>query len=243
MLVRPSLVLQANLLPEDYSEDTAEEIKRCCIYQAQALVNELDESECADGNIMRLSIRLMRPYWDASDPKAQELWDGVMPQWLRNMARNVSTIMHNYNTVRHPGDAGNVVYSWVDFEFGNHMLLRIKVDAENRITPEAPEFAQMARRLANEGAFGEEEVAMIRIPSAASYERQLHAAIEAAEVEAVEAASEELVEEAICEADAVDVVVAPEPEEEPEFRFDIDFSIWGIEYADGRVLELDTSVL
>lgn len=266
MLVRPSLVLQVKLLPEDYSDDTAEEIKRCCIYQAQALVSELAEDECSDGNVMRLSIRLMRPYWDASDPKAQELWDGVMPQWLRNMTRNISNIMHNYNTVRHPGDADNIEYNWVDFEFGAHALLRIKVDGENRITPQAPELAQTARRLANEGAFGDGEVALIRIPSAVSYERQLQVALAAA-AEGVDAETAEeaaglvrvaeladvecTVESAVASGGAIDAETVEMTGEVVDNAlstgtspcFDIDFSVWGIEYVDGRVVEFDTAGL
>ena len=249
MLVRPSLVLQVKLMPEDYSEQAAAEIKRSYIYQAQSLVSELSEEERADGNIMRLSIRLMRPYWSTSDPKAQELWEGVMPQWLRNAANNISTIMHNYNTVDHPEGSGNITYSWADFEFGRHALLRVKVDEENRITKELPAIAEKARRLINEGVFGEEEIALIRIPSAANYERQLQTALEGErsrlEAEALREREEECASNDAEAVDGLDVAVDTEIilEEETSVApaFDIDFSVWGIEYANGEVMEFDSA--
>ena len=249
MLVRPSLVLQVKLMPEDYSEQTAAEIKRSYIYQAQSLVSELSEDERADGNIMRLSIRLMRPYWDVSDPKAQELWEGVMPQWLRNTARNISTIMHNYNTVAHPEGCGNIIYNWADVEFGRHALLRVRVDAENRITGNLPLVAEKARRLINEGAFGEDEIALIRIPSATSYDQQLQAAVEAERIRLAAEASQASPDEGVPgEADIVENVEMPDGVEPAEIEavviepvFDIDFSVWGIEFADGTVMEFDST--
>ena len=192
MLVRPSLVLQIMLKPEEYSEEAVEELKRSYIYLAQSIVSQADGRDAGEGNVMRLSIRLMRPYWDMGDPKAQELWEGVMPQWLRNVTRNVSTAMHNYNTVQHPAGVRNVVYDWVDFEFGRDALIRVKVDAENRIPQAMPDICDKVRALLNEGAFGDREVALIRVPSWASYESQLAVAAEETQarcaIEAQEAA-------------------------------------------------------
>ena len=74
MLPKPSLVLQVRLRPEEYSDTAAAEIKRSYMYLAQSVVSELDEGERAEGNLMRLNVRLMKPFWDASDPAAEQLW-------------------------------------------------------------------------------------------------------------------------------------------------------------------------
>ena len=117
MLPKPSLVLQVRLRPEEYSDTAAAEIKRSYMYLAQSVVSELDEGERAEGNLMRLNVRLMKPFWDASDPAAEQLWRASFMPWLVNATRNMSTAMHNYNTVLHPLGAGNVTYQWADFDF------------------------------------------------------------------------------------------------------------------------------
>lgn len=259
MLVRPSLVLQIKLGPQDYSPAAADELKRSYIYLAQSIVSELPEGERADGNIMRLSIRLMRPYWDDSDPKARELWDGVMPQWLRNAVRNVSTAMHNYNEVDHPEGIGPVLYDWADLEFGHDALLRVKVDSENRITPQAPGISEKARALLNRGAFGDGEVALIRVPSADSFASQVEAAVKRREAALAEAGREAAGDAGPSSAEgpepaadaggplAADAFTAAEeskaatPSEPAIPPFDIDFSVWGVEFSDGTVVEFDSS--
>ena len=171
MLPKPSLVLQVRLRPEEYSDTAAAEIKRSYMYLAQSVVSELDEGERAEGNLMRLNVRLMKPFWDASDPAAEQLWRASFMPWLVNATRNMSTAMHNYNTVLHPLGAGNVTYQWADFDFAPHAVLRLKVDDENRIPSEAPALCDKVRTLAAEGVF-DENVARIRIPSRASIAAQ-----------------------------------------------------------------------
>lgn len=248
MFMRPSLVLQINLKPEDYTQETVEELKRSYIYLAQSIISCSQGAQAAEGNIMRLSIRLMRPYWDAGDPKARELWDGVMPRWLDNVTRNMSTAMHNYNTVEHPAGAGDVIYDWADYEFGANALVRVKVDAENRITEEMPVICERVRELMNRGAFGSKQVALVRVPSIASYDAQLAVAVEAQKALIAQEAAEALgetptvkAEEAIAEAVAEDAAPqSPAAIEEPPVTFDIDYTVWGIEYEDGSIEEFDS---
>ncbi len=170
--IRPSLILQAMLVPEEYNDATAREIKRSYMHIAQSIVKELPAEEENEGNIMQFRIRMMKPYWDLSDPAAEELWSNVMPQWLQNQTRNVSTAMHNFNTVNHPRGAKNVSYEWADFEFNNHALIRVKTDGENRVPVDMVKVAGDVRRLLNAGAFGEGEITRVRVPSLASIAEQ-----------------------------------------------------------------------
>ncbi|WP_451918425.1 hypothetical protein [Adlercreutzia rubneri] len=285
MLPKPSLVLQVRLRPEEYSDTAAAEIKRSYMYLAQSVVSELDEGERAEGNLMRLNVRLMKPFWDASDPAAEQLWRASFMPWLVNATRNMSTAMHNYNTVLHPLGAGNVTYQWADFDFAPHAVLRLKVDDENRIPSEAPALCDKVRTLAAEGVFGE-NVARIRIPSRASLaaqkvafeeEQARYRAALAAQNEAAEAAEEILADgaEADAQAEAAGSVEEPEAVQASataedastaeadttaaadataaaaetseaagdalaEPVFNLDYSIWGIEYVDGTVVEFDS---
>lgn len=285
MLPKPSLVLQVRLRSEEYSDTAAAEIKRSYMYLAQSVVSELDEGERAEGNLMRLNVRLMKPFWDASDPAAEQLWRASFMPWLVNATRNMSTAMHNYNTVLHPLGAGNVTYQWADFDFAPHAVLRLKVDDENRIPSEAPALCDKVRTLAAEGVF-DENVARIRIPSRASLaaqkvafeeEQARYRAALAAQNEAAEAAEEILADgaEADVQAEAAGSVEEPEAVQASataedastaeadttaaadataaaaetseaagdalaEPVFNLDYSIWGIEYVDGTVVEFDS---
>lgn len=285
MLPKPSLVLQVRLRPEEYSDTAAAEIKRSYMYLAQSVVSELDEGERAEGNLMRLNVRLMKPFWDASDPAAEQLWRASFMPWLVNATRNMSTAMHNYNTVLHPLGAGNVTYQWADFDFAPHAVLRLKVDDENRIPSEAPALCDKVRTLAAEGVF-DENVARIRIPSRASIaaqkaafeeEQARYRAALAAQNETAEVAEEVLADgaEADVQAEAAGSVEEPETAQTSataedastaeadttaatdaaaaaaetseaagdalaEPVFNLDYSIWGIEYVDGTVVEFDS---
>lgn len=237
MLPKPSLVLQAMLLPDDFSEQCAEEIKRSYIYLAQPITSELAEGEREDGNIMRLSIRLMKPYWNPQDPAAEELWRESFMPWLTNATRNISTAMHNYNTVLHPLGCHNISYAWADYDFAPHALLRVKVNEDNRITDEAPALCDKARTLLNEGVFGD-DVSLIYLPSKASLAAQAEEARKAAE--AAQAASANAADE---DAAAPGDVNAAEPDAHDASdapRASIDYSIWGIQRADGTVEEFDS---
>ena len=266
----------------DSSDTAAAEIKRSYMYLAQSVVSELDEGERAEGNLMRLNVRLMKPFWDASDPAAEQLWRASFMPWLVNATRNMSTAMHNYNTVLHPLGAGNVTYQWADFDFAPHAALRLKVDDENRIPSEAPALCDKVRTLAAEGVF-DENVARIRIPSRASlaaqeaafeeeqarYRAALAAQDEDAEDEAAVPAETAAEGEGSFEADEAAVVTedieelgiaqpsdladdaaadatteAPEGASEvlAEPVFSLDYSIWGIEYTDGTVVEFDSRI-
>lgn len=288
MLPKPSLVLQVKLLPEDYSQAQAAEIKRSYMYLAQSVVSELPENERAEGNLMRLNVRLMKPFWNPADAEAQQLWSESFMPWLANAARNMSTAMHNFNTVLHPLGSGNVTYEWADFDFSPNAVLRVKMDDENRIPSAAPAFCDAVRSLCAEGALGE-DVVRVRIPSLtsleaqkAAYEEELRqfreacAAEETAEcasaadadpeVRAAAGVAEfETSADADSTAEAADSIIDPDDavgvgevaadETEPapvaddtatavsEPVFTLDYAIWGIEKADGSVVELDSRTL
>ena len=304
-LVRPSVILQQMLAPKDYSEMAVREIKRSFIYIAPSSVVRLPEDQVEEGNILRLCIRLMKPYWDTSDLESCILWDGVMPKWLRNISRNLSNAMRMYNRVHHPFGIGRVVYQWVDFEFDDHVTLRMKL-ISNTIPAEAPKLATQVRALMGKGAFGDGEIALIRMPSEKSYVEQMEAAkwkkasdsdsdknVENAGVieepqDVIPSSSEEFPKDFAEETDLnSEATVAamttesefnaevsselgeaenedlPEAEEQEDAENDgggneeeladeqvqddtssssseLDYSVWGIEYADGTIVEFDT---
>ena len=299
--IRPSLVLRAMLRPEECTLPTAREIKRSYSFIASCLVEPQPEGKEDEGNVMRFHIRMMKPYWDTSDPAARELWDAVMPRWLHNQALNVTTAMNRYNTIQHADGARNVAYDWADFEFNNNATLRVKLNDDNTLSADVVALAEKVRSLAGAGAFGEEKPELIRMPSkesvaaqVAAYE-ELKQQVAAAKAAAAAAEVAKAGEDAAAAAEVAAEVEAPAPAageapaaEEPKMAewakvalsespsdtvviddaavrageaektlleepdpavpevptlppFKLDFTIWGLEYPDGRVVEFDSS--
>ncbi|ACV22709.1 Uncharacterised protein [Slackia heliotrinireducens] len=256
-LVRPSTIIQIMLMPEDYRDGVDVELKRSYIHLAQAIVSELPEDARDDGSIMRLSARLMKPFWDTDDPAACELWNVSMMRWLRNTTRIMSNDMKQYNECAHPGGLPAINYSYVDFDFGRGKgVFRIKLLDENQIPENAPHMVSKGRELLNDQAFGDADIVLVRMPSKASYTRQLEAfAEETAAYEEEKRRREQLAAEAedmqaehaqdpsasgdrlAVDGGDADAASEPEPLVKPEFT--LDYSVWGIEYADGTVLEFD----
>jgi hypothetical protein len=271
MLPKPSVVFQFSLAPELYNDQCAGEIKRSYIYLAQSLVKPSQQSSDL-GNVLKMSVRLMKPYWDPSNAAAQDLWQNSFMPWLENLTRNVSNAMHQYNEVLHPQGCQNIDYNWAEFEFGANATVRLKVDAQNKITPQAPEFCDKVRANIAAGKFGE-GVTCVTIPSRESYESQLNDAIYEAQhachnhledadaaqlpsaaqnaegVTGTTPASETLTADA-GEQDEIDTASSQNADDANATEatpavpnFEIDYRIWGVEYADGRVVEFDSAAL
>ena len=169
-----------------------------------------------------------------------------------------------YNRQRRLRFESQLVFDWLEVEFSD-LTLSMRLNADCSLEEHgAVELAERVRTLVNDGVL-EGDIACVRVPSRASYEAQL-AAVEAARAEeaaAQEAAeAEEAAEEPAEDAEAVEAAEAteaaeggaedeaaeaeeaqdaePQPEPEP-VNFDIDTTVWGIEYAGGTVREFDSS--
>ena len=263
-LIRPSLILKMDLDERVFSDETTAEIKRSYSYVAPSVVATHPAGEGYPEHILRFMVKLHRPYWDIHDEGAQELWQGVMPKWLHNMFFKVSNTITASNKVRAEAGERGLKYAWLELEFGENALMAIKTASDGAIPEQGVEFVERVRALMCDGAFGD-GVACVRIPSRASYEAQL-AAAEAAQAQAAEAAGEDVAEgaadeaaaEAAATADAAAIAAAdaaaddaatadesadqdaaatlPEPP-----AFDVDYTVWGVEYADGTVRAYDSA--
>ncbi len=287
-MIRPSLILQMDLDERAFSEDVVSEIKRSYSYIAPSKVSSHDAGEGEPENVLRLAIKLHKPYWDKNDAAAQELWAGVMPKWLRNMFRKISNTIVAGSKVRVDQGDKPLNYAWVEAEFGDDALVAMKSMADSSIPEEAVQMVDQVRDLMGSGAFGDASVACVRMPSRASYEEQLAQAIAEAEAAAeaeAEAEAAETGESAGAESVAAGIAAAAEAdgagvgaavqvgasdvpdaavvdetndasdatgedatsdeapaEEEPALpKIDPDYTVWGIEYADGTVREFDSA--
>ena len=265
-MIRPTLIPQMNLDESVYSDDVVAEIKRSYSYVAPAVVQSHETGDAAPENVMRFLVKIHRPYWRSSEEGADELWNEVMRKWLKNMVYKVSSTMVAYNRQRRLRFESQLVFDWLEVEFSD-LTLSMRLNADCSLEEHgAVELAERVRTLVNDGVL-EGDIACVRVPSRASYEAQL-AAVEAARAEEaaaqVAAEAEEAAEEPAEDAEAVEAAEAtegaeggagaegeateaeeaqdaePQPEPEP-VNFDIDTTVWGIEYADGTVREFDSS--
>ena len=264
-MVRPSLILKMNLDEHIYSDETIADIKRSYSYVAPSVIEQHETGDARPENIMRFRVKLHRPYWDANDAASCEQWDKVMPKWMHNMLYKVSSTITAVNKVRKERGQILIPYMWLEMEFNNNVTIALKTASDSSLSYDYIEFIEEARKLMAQGAFGEESIARICIPSKESYEAQLKEAEEAeeaakaaeaqeaaegsegAEGEAVEGEVESLCEDAPAVQDAEDAPAvqdaedAEATEDAPAFEwpklpeFDVDYSIWGIEYANGTV--------
>lgn len=257
--IRPSLILRMDLDERLFNDECVSDIKRSYSYVAPSLVQA---HKPVDGqrpeSVMRFMIKLHRAYWDKSDEAAQRLWEGVMPKWLRNMFSKVSNTITAANNVRAENGQPAFPHHWLELEFGDNALIAVKTGSDSSFPADGVDMVERVRDLMNAGALGQ-DIACVRIPSRASYEAQL-AAAEQAQTEAAVAAEQgdsagQVAEQAelasVTAEQAVDVAgTAAEAQAdpvEPAFAmpelpaFDVDYSTWGIEYADGSVREFSVA--
>lgn len=210
-LPRPSVVIKASLDPQLCSEAMEREFKRSFMIIAQSLVTPLSPEEAAEGNRLRLCVRMHQPYWNCADPDAQALWEGSLSRWLENLLRNLNNTMRTFNQVLHPAGAGNLDFAFVELEFGDNALVRFALMG-NQLPSNAAAMVEELRRLMAGGAFGEGEVAAVAIPSDDS--------LAARRLALEEAAAEASGDEAAGEATSV-----------PDIP--LDYGAWGIVFSDG----------
>lgn len=264
--IRPSLILNMDVDERQYSDDLVAEVKRSYSYVAPSVVAPVTpaDAEAPVENTIRLVVRMHRPYWDANDAAACEQWDAVMPKWLKNMFYKVSFTVTACNDVRRKSGQEPLLYAWMEVEFGDNLTVAQATEAGSALPSDALSVVEKARDLACAGVLGEGTV-RLSVPSRASWEAQRAAALEAAQTEddsladgACESAGEAAeAAESVEPADAVDDAAAIEGEPaaaEPEAAapdeaskivfapaFEVDRTLWGVEYADGTVRTFDSA--
>lgn len=229
-MIRPSLILQMSIDERALSDEVIAEIKRSYSYVAPSMVSSHEAASGAPENTMRFAVKLHKPYWDKNDAAAQELWEGVMPKWLHNMFYKVSSTIVASNKVRADQGSESLDYAWLEVEFGIDALVALKTAADSSVPEEAVQAVEQVRDLMASGAFGDQAVACVRVPSRASYQAQLAQAVADASADGDAAADAEDV--------SADGAAAAQPALPP--KIDVDCGVWGVEYADGTVREFDS---
>ena len=229
------------------SDEVIAGIKRSYSYVAPTTVATHEPGEGPARNVMRFRIRLHRPYWDKNDPDAEKLWSGMMPTWLRNMFHKVSsTIVAAAKVSRRQGEPA-LEYAWVELEFGDNVLVAVKTADDSSIPKRrwagwsacATSWARARSATSRLSACAFPSPRVVGAPARPGLAELEAAAAAKADAASGDDAADGDVEivEAVEAAETAEAAEVP-PIEEPKFA--VDYTVWGIEAADGGVREFDS---
>lgn len=247
--IRPSLVLNMDIDERQYSEDVIAEIKRSYSYVAPSVIAEKPtNADIPVENVIRLAVRMHKPYWDTSDEAACEQWDSIMPKWLTNMFSKVSATVTAANAVRAKAGDDPLPYAWMEVEFGKNVTVAQATNSDSSFPEDALSVVEQVRNLMNAGVFGE-DVARVSVPAHVLWEEQCMQASEALSEADADNEVSDLADDAAVEND--DLLASEEAENIQELEetvpalpfapsFEVDRRVWGIEYADGTTRLFDT---
>lgn len=264
----PSLALVFNVDESLATKENRLEVGRCFGYVACTCVLRARPSGDTGGNTIGFLVQGNQRYLHSSDEGADELWDDVIERWLYNQFYNLSNNLQIYNRRQREIEGDELVFDWLDVNLqGGELVCRLRLDSRSAVDPEASGAISQVRDALNSGALGE-GVKRVVMPSAASYDAQREAGLAAKaqrEAEAEEAAAAEAEQEAVAEQEArqaaeqsftEDEALTDEPVEDELARiereneekyslqdadFDIDYTVWDVEYADGTLRTYDSA--
>ena len=277
-LIRPSLTLVLDLDERQAHEETQLELKRCYTYITAPIVRRHapEDADAPVSNTARAIVNFgTRNYLHSADEGADELWDGIVEQWLGNILHKVGSTMKAFNRRQRSIGLPEVIFDKFDIELaGGEFTVSLHPDLLGFVPEELNAAITLARSLLNDGTFA--GAVRVRIPADESYAAQQESARaawdeaypEVSEPEAVQSSSEaeaapevdyeseewlaydrerksyERTAVPITDSDELPPIVREEEPEPPEpFSFEVDYSVWGVIYADGTSRRFDSSAL
>ena len=252
-MIHPSLIEKISLDERQANQAVIDDLKRSYPYVGPVTVTKHAATDPAC-NVMRLIVRMGKPYWSSADPQGDEMWQAVST-WLDAKLYKVGSTMANFNKSRAGKGQQTVDYGRVELDMKPY-LFSMALPTTGAL-PEAEDLAARFRELLNQGTF-EGTVVRVEMPSAASWAAQ-YAAAEVAKAEEENAAEEVTVPEgdaAAEDAEAAEVAEGEAPAEagetaEPETPAEpaapqvvieaVDYRLWDVVFEDGAVRTLDSS--
>ena len=257
-MIHPSLIEKISLDERQANQAVIDDLKRSYPYVGPVTVTKHAATDPAC-NVMRLIVRMGKPYWSSADPQGDEMWQAVST-WLDAKLYKVGSTMANFNKSRAEKGQQTVDYGRVELDMKPY-LFSMALPTTGAL-PEAEDLVARFRELLNQGTF-EGTVVRVEMPSAASWAAQYAVAEEVAKEKAAaeaakaeeENAAETAAEEAAAPKDgAADEVVESETLAEvgeaaeseapaaPQVVIEtVDYRLWDIVFEDGTVRALDSS--
>ena len=199
----PSMALLLDLDERLVDNDLRLEIDRCYSYLGTPVVRTHPAGEGAPENTIRMMVRVgAREYLDSTAEGADALWSDSIEHWLLNQVHAVENQMKIFNRRQREEGRDELTFTWLEVELaGGRLTVRLRLDSSCGIDPADSVWVTRVRTALNEGALGQNVVA-VQLPSDASYEQQYVAgtAARAASMVAAGAAARAAEEAAAAEA-------------------------------------------
>ncbi|MCI8469711.1 MAG: hypothetical protein HFJ75_09595 [Eggerthellaceae bacterium] len=189
----PSLSLVMDIDERWDTKEFRQEIDRCYAYLGIPVIRTHAAAEGDPEHTLQMNVRVgARQYLDSSAEGADELWADYVEHWLLNQFHAVDNQMRIFNRRQREEGTPELVFTWLEVSLqGGALAVRLRLDSESGIDPEASRWVSAVRAAYNDGTLGEGAVA-VQLPSDASYEAQREAGLAAkAEREAAAAAEAE----------------------------------------------------
>ena len=178
----PSMALTLDLDEAIVDHELRLEIDRCYSYLGTPVVRTHPAGDGELVNTLRMTVRVgAREYLDSSVEGADALWSDYIEHWLLNQVHAVDNQMKIFNRRQREESKPELVFTWLEIELqGGRLVVRMRLDSTCGIDPEESKWVSRVREALNAGALGKDVVA-VTLPSAASYEQQYAAGMEALE--------------------------------------------------------------
>ena len=200
-MIHPSLIEKISLDERQANQAVIDDLKRSYPYVGPVTVARHAAADPAC-NVMRLIVRMGKPYWSSADASGDEMWDAVRT-WLDAKLYKVGSTMANFNASRAEKGQQTVDYGRLELDMKPYLFSMALPTAGG--LPEAEKLVGRFRELLNQGVF-EGTVARVEMPSAASWAQQYAAAEKAAEERAAAEGGAAAAQEAAGPAGAVAVL-------------------------------------
>jgi hypothetical protein len=200
------------------------------------------------GNILRLKVKVRYPYWEAGSAEADEIWEGSLRPWLKNILYKIGSTLEGLNRASDKKGEGPFHFQWLELQFGQ-LTIALALCQGNALPKDTQALVEEVRLQCAQSLPQSPLPLLVRLPSRESLDaqafRQRLAAMPA------DASSEPANTAPPCnsgknDASADDSVppgsfyAAPGPKPQEGLAGSLDYSLWGIELADGTRFEHDS---
>ena len=207
----PSMALLLDLDERLVDNDLRLEIDRCYSYLGTPVVRTHPAGEGAPENAIRMMVRVgAREYLDSTAEGADALWNDSIEHWLLNQVHAVENQMKIFNRRQREEGRDELFFTWLEVELaGGRLTVRLRLDSSCGIDPADSVWVTRVRAALNEGALGQNVVA-VQLPSDASFEQQYVAGMAALAARKVAEEEEARAAEEAAAAEAAEAEAAAE---------------------------------
>ena len=119
-MIHPSLIEKISLDERQANQAVIDDLKRSYPYVGPVTVTKHAATDPAC-NVMRLIVRMGKPYWSSTDPQGDEMWQAVST-WLDAKLYKVGSTMANFNKSRAEKGQQTVDYGRVELDMKPYLF-------------------------------------------------------------------------------------------------------------------------